>query len=51
MLNKHSLFVEKLQFIIFFPRKGMLSKLIFLEKYFQWLPLGGQYFFSAIKRD
>jgi len=51
ILKKHCLFIEKLQFIIFFPRKGMLSKLIFLEKYLQWLPLGGQYFVSAIKRD
>jgi len=39
------------QFIIFFPRKGILSKLIFLEKYLKWLPLGGQYFCIAIKRD
>lgn len=37
------------QFIIFFPRKGLLSKLIFLEKYLQWLPLGGQYFLTAKK--
>jgi ubiquinone/menaquinone biosynthesis C-methylase UbiE len=39
------------QYIIFFPRTGILSKLIFLEKYLQWLPIGGQYFCSAIKRD
>lgn len=36
-------------FILFLPRKGLLSKLIFLEKYLQWLPLGGQYFFRAEK--
>ena len=36
-------------FIIFFPRKGILSKLVFLEKYLQWLPLGGKYFIRAVK--
>lgn len=37
------------KFIIFFPRKGLLSKLIFLEKYLKWLPLGGQYLITAQK--
>ncbi len=37
----------KKKFIIFFPRKGILSGLIFLEKYLQWLPFGGQYFIIA----
>ncbi len=37
------------KFIIFFPRKGIFSKIIFLERYLQWLPLGGQYFIRAIK--
>ena len=41
--------IEKKKFIIFFPRKGLLSKLVFLEKYLAWLPLGGQYFLRAIK--
>jgi len=36
-------------YIIFFPRKGWLSKLIFLEKYLSWLPLGGQYFLKVNK--
>lgn len=31
------------KFIIFFPRKGWLSKLIFLEKYLESIPFGGQY--------
>lgn len=39
------------EFIIFFPRKGIFSRLIFLEKYLRWLPLGGQYFISAQKRS
>lgn len=37
------------RFIIFFPRKGIFSKLIFLERLLAWLPLGGQYFYRAIK--
>lgn len=41
--------IKKTDFIIFFPRKGIFSKLIFLEKYIQWLPLGGQYFVRANK--
>ena len=39
------------RFIIFFPRKGLLSKFIFLEKYLQWLPLGGQYLLVATKSN
>ncbi len=50
LLKRASLKIEKKQFIIFFPRKGMLGKLIFLEKYLQWLPLGGQYFIRALKK-
>ncbi len=50
LLNTNQLAVKNKNFIIFFPRKGILSKLIFLEKYLQWLPLGGQYFIKAVKR-
>lgn len=39
------------QFIIFFPRKGLLSKLIFLEPYLKLIPLGGQYFIRAKKAE
>ena len=49
LLNRNNLLIKKKKFIIFFPRKGLLSKLIFLEKYLQWLPLGGQYFIWAKK--
>ncbi|HTB52366.1 MAG TPA: class I SAM-dependent methyltransferase [Ferruginibacter sp.] len=49
LLQQNKLAVAQKQFIIFFPRKGMFSKLIFLEKYLQWLPFGGQYFIKAIK--
>lgn len=41
--------IDKRTFIIFFPRKGFLSRLIFLEKFLTWLPLGGQYMIRAIK--
>lgn len=49
LLRRADLKIDKKHFIIFFPRKGLLSKFIFLEKYLQWLPLGGQYFIRAIK--
>ncbi len=49
LLQQNSFNIIEKQFIIFFPRKGMFSKFIFLEKYLQWLPLGGQYFIRAIK--
>lgn len=49
LLNENGFRVKKKKFIIFFPRKGILSKLIFLERYLQWLPLGGQYFIQAKK--
>lgn len=49
LLKAANLAVSKKQFIIFFPRKGWLSIFIFLEKYLQWLPLGGQYFIRAFK--
>ncbi|MGI8584554.1 MAG: class I SAM-dependent methyltransferase [Chitinophagaceae bacterium] len=49
LLQKNNFVVNKKNFIIFFPRKGILSKLIFLEKYLQWMPLGGQYFIVANK--
>jgi len=49
LLKQNKLKFLRKFFIIFFPRKGILSKLIFLEKYLAWLPLGGQYFIRAIK--
>ena len=49
LLKKHNFIVISKQFVIFFPRKGILSKLLFLEKYLQWLPLGGQYFIKAVR--
>jgi len=49
ILKSARLSIKKIDFIIFFPRKGILSKFIFLEKYLRWLPLGGQYFVRATK--
>ena len=50
LLKKNNFTIDRKEFIIFFPRKGILSKFIFLEKYLQWLPLGGQYFIIAKKK-
>ncbi|HMJ46110.1 MAG TPA: class I SAM-dependent methyltransferase [Ferruginibacter sp.] len=49
LLRSRQFRVIKKEFIIFFPRKGLLSGLLFLEKYLHWLPLGGQYFFVSEK--
>jgi ubiquinone/menaquinone biosynthesis C-methylase UbiE len=49
LIEKSCFKIEERQFIIFFPRKGIFSGLIFLEKYLKWLPLGGQYFIRAAK--
>lgn len=37
------------KFILFFPRSGVLAKLIKLEDKLGWLPLGGQYMYRAEK--
>ena len=49
LLKQVKLCITHKTFIIFFPRKGLFSNLIFLEKYLQWLPAGGQYFIRAMK--
>ncbi len=49
LVRKFKMKILNNTFIIFFPRKGLLSKLIFLEKWFSWFPFGGQYFIRAIK--
>jgi len=49
ILKAARLSIKKIDFIIFFPRKGILSKFIFLEKYLRWFPLGGQYFVRGTK--
>ena len=49
LFQKAGLKINANPFIIFFPRKGLLAKFIFLEKYLKWLPFGGQYMIRAIK--
>jgi ubiquinone/menaquinone biosynthesis C-methylase UbiE len=49
LLKQADFFIHCKKFLIFFPRKGIFSTFIFLEKYLHWLPLGGQYFIRAIK--
>lgn len=49
LLRKAGLETIQSSFLIFFPRKGWLSKLMGLEKQLEWLPLGGQYLLRATK--
>ncbi len=51
LLRKNGFSIRRKKFIIFFPRKGLLSGLVFLEKYLQWIPLGGQYFITAVLKN
>ena len=44
LLKRASFIVVKIKFILFFPRKGLLSGLIPIENKLSWLPLGGQYY-------
>jgi SAM-dependent methyltransferase len=41
--------IQRRTYIIFFPRKGFFLKLLFLERYLQWLPFGGQYYYVSAK--
>ena len=34
----------KIRYTIFVPRKGIFQKMVKLEKYLSWLPLGGRYY-------
>lgn len=49
LLKQNNFTITFKKFIIFFPRKGIFLKLLFLEKYLQFLPLGGQYFIAGKK--
>ncbi len=49
LLQKMAFQAIKMRFILFFPRKGWLSKLIPYEPGLHWLPLGGQYLLIAKK--
>ncbi|CAN5876688.1 class I SAM-dependent methyltransferase [soil metagenome] len=49
LLNNAGFKNIKKKFILFFPRSGMLARLIKLEDKLGWLPLGGQYLYKAEK--
>ena len=49
LLQKASFREIKKKFILFFPRKGLLSRMIPMEEKLGWLPLGGQYMYRARK--
>jgi ubiquinone/menaquinone biosynthesis C-methylase UbiE len=49
LLRANKFKIVKKRFIIFFPRKGILSVFIFLEKYLCKIPFGGQYFIVSRK--
>jgi ubiquinone/menaquinone biosynthesis C-methylase UbiE len=49
LLRQHRLMDTHIHFIIFFPRKGLLRKLIFLEHFLKKLPFGGQYYIRSLK--
>jgi ubiquinone/menaquinone biosynthesis C-methylase UbiE len=49
LLIKSGFKVQNLIYTIFFPRNRFFKLLIPLEKYINRLPLGGQYYFRAIK--
>jgi len=51
MLKKAGLNGIQKRFLIFFPRKGWLSKFIFLEKKLEIIPFGGQYVLTAVKNE
>lgn len=41
----------KIDYTLFFPRLSIFRKILGLEEYLKWLPLGGQYFARSIKTD
>ena len=49
LLHKHLFRDASKRFILFFPRKKIFNPFLKLEKMLGWLPLGGQYFFRAVK--
>lgn len=51
MLRRTGFGIVKTAYTIFFPRKGFMQKLIWMETWLGWLPLGGQYYVAAGKSD
>jgi hypothetical protein len=48
LLRENELVILKQKYTLFIP--GRLKKLRFLEKYFGFIPIGGQYFIHATKK-
>ena len=40
---------SRIYYTLFMPRKGVFRKLLFLEKYLKWLPIGAQYYLVGDK--
>lgn len=49
LLKQSGFAIRHQLFTIFFPRKAFFKYLIRFEKWISWLPLGGQYYFCAVK--
>lgn len=49
LLKQHGFAIDKTIYFIFIPPKGVLKKLVPLERFFHWLPFGGKYFVRAVK--
>ena len=41
---------NRISYTIFFPRKGLFKKMLALEKYLRYIPLGGQYYTRSVKK-
>jgi hypothetical protein len=39
----------KVRYTLFIPRYSIFKRVLFLEDYLKWLPLGGQYYIFAQK--
>jgi ubiquinone/menaquinone biosynthesis C-methylase UbiE len=49
LLLKQQFRIRQKLYFIFFPPRGIFKKMILLERYLHWLPLGGKYFIRAVK--
>ena len=49
-LTAQQLMISQRIYFIFIPPKGLLKKLVPIEKFLRWLPLGGKYFIRAVKQ-
>jgi len=49
LFRRQGWIINHVNFIVFFPGWGVFKKLVPLEKYLSWLPIGGQYYFQLTK--